>query len=284
MPFIVYCVILTCPFSHIEWWNMISNNHSFKPAYLALFSLIGSFPVPCLWSVSKPLVAIRWHLSYTSSAFLSLSAVFELLTLWQLGGPSAKQIVPDVTFWLSEEDTWNLKWMGSEEGGFHLFFISCQRAVSHSTGRSICLISYCVSPFIRFPFEIDGGGRRGINAQQLFGSSLSAFACLHGTGHRGERFNDAIPEKCRISGSREGFGVENVEPWDKHGNYGSPWEKESGFDIRWVASVPCKSCPGMKFSHLWIVSFWKKAHLGFSCSAASWKESLSVPITSTGTT
>lgn len=136
-----------------SWWNTISHNHAFKPVCLAPFSWSSSFSAACLWSVSKLLVAIRWHLSYTSAAFLSLSAVFESLTHWQPDGPSGERVVPCVTFGFLKKTPETPNGRDQRKGESHLFFISCQRAISPSTGSSICLISLFVSPFLNFSFR-----------------------------------------------------------------------------------------------------------------------------------
>lgn len=140
-------------------WNTISHNHAFQPACLAPFSWSSRFSPACLWSVSKLLVAIRWHLSYTSPAFLSLSAVFESLTHWQPDGPSGERVVPCVTFGFLKKTPETPNGRDQRKRESHLFFISCQRAVSPSTRISICLISLFVSLFKIFlldvePFEI----------------------------------------------------------------------------------------------------------------------------------
>lgn len=116
------------------------------PVWLPSRGAAASLPAR-LWSVSELPVAIRWHLSYTSPAFLSLSAVFELLTRWQPDGPSGERVVPCVTSGFLKETPETPNGRDQRKGESHLFFISCQRAVSRSTGNSICLISLFVSLF-----------------------------------------------------------------------------------------------------------------------------------------
>lgn len=100
------------PVFTLSWWNTISPNCASQPVWSLLTEGL-CLPLKCIWAPSSYKMTLKLHLSCILISVSGLWIADMLAARWPFWWADC----PLRDLWVSEEDTWNPKWKGSEEGG-----------------------------------------------------------------------------------------------------------------------------------------------------------------------
>lgn len=100
------------PVFTLSWWNTISPNCTSQPVWSSLMERLRS-PLKCIRAPSSYKMTLKLHLSCILISVSGLWIADMLAARWPFWWADC----PLRDLWVSEEDTWNPKWKGSEEGG-----------------------------------------------------------------------------------------------------------------------------------------------------------------------